>query len=131
LPLPPTCRSASIRSASLHGLHLLDLPHWCLENGAEGEWPQSGRSAVELQVGYLAGWSPADVLQLLLSNPNGPSPKEQEQTLLLELRTAKNAKQAAVALLNTIYSRQQADNPALQSAASDLVPKTLRAMRSL
>jgi hypothetical protein len=63
------------------------------------------------------------VLQLLLSNPNGPSPKEQEQTLLLELRTAKNAKQAAVALLNTIYSRQQADNPALQSAASDLVPK--------
>jgi len=60
------------------------------------------------------------VLQLLLSNPNRPSPKEQEQTLLLELRTAKNAKQAAVALLNTIYSRQQAD---LQAAASDLVPK--------
>jgi hypothetical protein len=108
LPLPPTCRSASIRSA-LHGLHLLDLPHWGLENGAEGEWLQRDRSA--------------DVLQLLLSNPNGPSPKDQEQTLLLELRTAKNAKQAAVALLNTIYSRQQADNPALQSAASDLVPK--------
>jgi hypothetical protein len=76
---------------------------------------------VELQVGYLA--APADVLQLLLSNPNRPSPKEQEQSLLLELSTAKNAKQAAVALLNTIYSRQQADNPALQSAASDLVPK--------
>ena len=57
---------------------------------------------------------------MLLSNPNRPSPKEQEQTLLLELRTAKNAKQAAVALLNTMYSRQQADNPALQSAASDL-----------
>ena len=111
MPLPPTCRSASIRSA-LHGLHLLDLPHWGLENGAEGEWPQRDRSAVELQVGYLA--ASADVLQLLLSNP----PKEQEQTLLLELRTAKNAK-AAVALLNTIYSRQQADNPALQSAASD------------
>jgi hypothetical protein len=120
LPLPPTCRSASIRSA-LHGLHLLDLPHWGLENGAEGEWPLRDRSAVELQVGYLA--APADVLQLLLSNPNRPSPKEQEQSLLLELSTAKNAKQAAVALLNTIYSRQQADNPALQSAASDLVPK--------
>jgi hypothetical protein len=119
LPLPPTCRSASIRSA-LHGLHLLDLPHWGLENGAEGEWPQRDRSAVELQVGYLA--APADVLQLLLSNPNGPSPKEQEQTLLLELRTAKNAKQAAVALLNAIY---RADNPALQSAASDLVRESL------
>jgi hypothetical protein len=63
------------------------------------------------------------VLQLLLSNPNRPSPKEQEQTLLLELSTAKNAKQAAVALLNTIYSRQQADNPALQWAASELVPR--------
>jgi hypothetical protein len=83
-----------------------------VENGAEGEWPQRDRSAVELH--------PADVLQLLLSNPNDPSPKEQEQALLLELRTAKNAKQAAVALLS---SRQQADNPALQSAASDLVPK--------
>ena len=120
MPLPPTCRSASIRSA-LHGLHLLDLPHWGLENGAEGEWLQRDRSAVELQVGYLA--APADVLQLLLSNPNRPSPKEQEQTLLLELSTAKNAKQPAVALLNTIYSRRQADNPALQSAASELVPR--------
>ena len=76
MPLPPTWRSASIRSATLHGLHLLEL----------------------------------------LSNPNGPSPKEQEQTLLLELRMAKNAKQVAMALLN---SRQQTDNPALQSTASD------------
>jgi hypothetical protein len=74
-------------------------------------------------VGYVA--APADVLQLPLSNPNRPAPKEQEQTLLLELSTAKNAKQAAVALLNTIYSRQQADNPALQSAASDLMRESL------
>jgi hypothetical protein len=101
LPLPPTCRSASIGAARSHPLHLLDLLHWGLENGAEGEW------------------LPADVLCLLLSNPNGPSPKEREQTLLLELRTAKNAKQAAVALLSTTYSRPQADNPALHSAASD------------
>jgi hypothetical protein len=77
---------------------------------------------VELPVGYLAGRSRADLLQWLLRKPNGPSAKEQEQTLLLELRTAKNAKQAAVALLSTIYNRQQADNPALQSAASDLLP---------
>src|SRR5205823_4294795 len=53
----------------------------------------------------------------LPSNPNGPAPKEQEQALLLELRKAKNAKRA-VALLGTIYSRQQADNPTLQPAAS-------------
>jgi hypothetical protein len=45
------------------------------------------------------------------------------QSLLLELSTAKNAKQPAVALLSTIYSRQQADNPALQWAASELVPR--------
>ena len=59
----PTCRSASIQSAPPHGLYLLDLVHWSLENGAQGEWPQRDRSVVELQVGYLAGWSPADVLQ--------------------------------------------------------------------
>jgi hypothetical protein len=63
-----------------------------------------------------------EVPQVLLSNPSGPLPKEQEQSLLLEMRTAKNAKQPAVALLSTIYSRQQADKPALQSAASDLLP---------
>jgi hypothetical protein len=97
LALPPTCRLASIRSALPLGLHLLDLAH-SLENGAEGDWPH----------------------QWLLSNPNAPSPKGQEKNLLLELRTAKNAKQAAVALLSTIYSRQQADNLTLQSAASDL-----------
>ena len=124
MPLPPTWRLASIRSAPPLGLHLLGLAHSGLENGAEGEWPQRDRSAVELQVGYLA--APADVLQLLLSNPNRPSPKEQEQTLLLELSTAKNAKQAAVALLNTIYSRQQADNPALQWATSERVPRHWR-----
>jgi hypothetical protein len=111
-----------MRSAPPHGLHLLDLAPWGLENGGEGEWPQRERPATKLlQVGYLAGWSPADVLQWLLSNPNGPSSKEQEQPLLLELRTAKNAKQAEVALLSTIYSRQQAGNPALQWAASELV----------
>ena len=64
-----------------------------------------------------------DVPQWLLSNPNGPLPKEQEQSLLLELSAAKNAKQPAVALVSTIYSRQQADNPALQWAASELVPR--------
>jgi hypothetical protein len=64
--------------------------------------------------GATGGW--------LLSKPNGPSPKEQEQTLLLELHTGKNAKQAAVAFLSTIYSHQQADNLALQSAASNLLP---------
>ena len=61
----------------------------------------------------------------LLSNPSGPLRKEQEQSLLLELRTAKTA----VAPLSTIYSRQQANKPALQSAASDLLQR-LELLRS-
>jgi hypothetical protein len=40
------------------------------------------------------------------------------------VRTAENAKLAAVALLSTIYSGQQADKPVLQSAASDLLQTT-------
>ena len=97
MPLLPTCRSASIRPAPPHGLHLLDMAPWGLENGAEDEWPPVDRTALELQVGYVAGWFPAQALQWLLSNPNSPSRKEQEQTLLLEVRIATNAKQAAVA----------------------------------
>ena len=54
----------------------------------------------------------------LLSNPNGPL--RQEQTLLQELRPKNNAKQAA-ALLSTMSSRQQANDPALRSAASDFL----------
>ena len=114
MPLPPTCQLTRARPAPPHGLHLLDLAHWGLKDGAEGEWPQSAPLAVKPQV---------EVLHCLLNNPNAPPPKEQEQTPPREVRTAKNAKLAAVALLSTIYS-QQADKPALQSAASDLLQTT-------
>ena len=72
--------------------------------------------------GLSGGMVPGGRAPVASPKPNGPSAKEQEKTLPLELRTAKNAKQAAVALLSTIYNRQQADNPTLQSAASDLLP---------
>ena len=75
MPLPPTWRLASIRSAPPLGLHLLDLAHSGLENGAEGEWPQRECSAVELQVGYLAGWFPADVLRWLREAGGGGAPE--------------------------------------------------------
>src|SRR5262245_31930227 len=57
-----------------------------------------------------------------------------EKNLLPELRTAKNAKPAAVALLSTTYSRQQADNPAARSrwrlsVASALPPPNSRLHR--
>jgi hypothetical protein len=61
-----------------------------------------------------------DVPQWLLSNPSGPLPKEQEQSLLLEKCTAKNAKQPAVALLSTIYSRQRKAAEAAVVAQFDL-----------
>ena len=68
------------------------------KTGVEVEGSQRHRWAVKLQV---------EVPQWLLSNPSGPLRKEQEQSLLPE----------------TIYSRQQADMPALQSAASDLLQR--------
>jgi hypothetical protein len=102
-------------------LHVLTLAHWGLENGARGEWPARDRWAVEEQVGQLLGWEPANALAWLLYNPNGPDdPKEQEQELLRDLETAESAKQAAARLLSAIYSRQQAELPALQPAASEL-----------
>jgi hypothetical protein len=97
-----------------HALYLLDLAYWGLENKVEGEWPDRHRPAVEQQVGLLFGWKPANVIGWLLSNPNGPDdPKEQEQDLLMALRGAKDASSAAAALLSTIYSRMQAQIPAL------------------
>jgi hypothetical protein len=60
-----------------------------------------------------------DVPQWLLSNPSRPLQKE-EQSLLREMRTAKNAKQPAVALLSAIYSRQRKAAEAAVVAQFDL-----------
>jgi hypothetical protein len=108
-------------SAPPHDLHLLSLAHWGLENGAEGEWPDRDRPAVESQLASLFGWKAENVLAWLLSNPNGPeSRSEQAQSLLQALKWADDPKSAAAVVLSEIYSRQQADNPALQPAASGL-----------
>jgi hypothetical protein len=102
-------------------LHLLTLALWGLENGAEGEWPARHRSAVEEQVGQLLGWKPTNALAWLLSNPDGPEDRdEQEENMLGDLRNANSPKQAAAFVLNAIYSRQQSVLPALQPAASGL-----------
>jgi hypothetical protein len=101
-----------------HYLHLLNLAWWGLENGAEGEWPEDDRPALEQQLGHLFGWKARDALAWLLSNPEGPSPGEQQQSLLQSLKAASSPKQAAALVLSEIYSRQQAENPALRPAAS-------------
>jgi hypothetical protein len=102
-------------------LHLLTLALWGLENGAEGEWPARHRPALEEQVGQLLGWQPKNALAWLLSNPNGPDDRdEQEENLLSDLQNANSPKQAAAFVLNAIYSRQQSVLPALQPAASEL-----------
>jgi hypothetical protein len=101
-------------------LHLLGLAYWGLENGAEGEWPARDRNAVELQIGLLLRWKPENVIDWLLSNPNGGDREEQESNLLSVLQRAKSPNQAAAFVLNAIYSRQQSVFPALQPAASEL-----------
>jgi hypothetical protein len=94
--------------AAPYGLHLLSLAHWGLENGVQGEWPDRDGSSVELQVGLLLGWEAQNVIDWLLSNPNGPDRSEQEANLLSCLENAESAKQAAAYVLSEIYYRQTA-----------------------
>jgi hypothetical protein len=103
-----------------HALYLLDLAHWGLEHGAEGDWPARDRWALEEQLGHLCAWKPVNVLKRLLSNPDGPDPEEQDSKLLAELRGASSPISAATSVLNQIYAVQRAENQALQPAASEL-----------
>lgn len=109
-----------IKELDPSGLHVLSLAYWGLENGVNGEWPSRDRHALEQQVHGLLGWKPANALAWLLSNPNGPDKQEQEASLARAIREADNPKSAAASVLGAIYSRQQAANPALQPAASEL-----------
>jgi hypothetical protein len=101
-------------------LHLLTLAFWGLENGVEGEWPERDLPALLEQVGLLFGWKPQNSLRWLLGSPEAGSRAEQAQSLLKLLHTTDSPKAAAGNVLNAIYSRQVADNPALQPAASEL-----------
>ena len=103
------------------GLHLLTLAQWGLEHNAPADCPPTFRPSLELQVGHLCGWPAEDVLQWLLSNPNSEdNPTEERRFLVLKLRQADNPKQAASALLNAIWSKQQSQNSSLRPAASEL-----------
>jgi len=101
-------------------LFLLSLASWGLDNGAEGDWPEKERHALQMQVDGLFGWKPENVMTWLLTNPNGPSKEEQSGSLLWALREASSPKNAAAVVLNVIWANQQAENPALQPAASEL-----------
>ena len=79
--------------------------------GALGPREQGGGRAVpEAPLGGEATGGRAAVAP---EQPERPIAEGAGESLLLELRTAKNAKQPAVALLSTMYSRLQADRPAL------------------
>lgn len=106
-------------SAPPDELHLLTLAMWGLDNGAEGDWPTRNRSALRSQTEALLGWPAEDALGWLFSNPEGPSPKEQEDDLLHDLHAAAGQKEAAAYVLNSIYSRQESQNSALQLAANE------------
>ena len=56
-----------------------------------------------------------------VTNPDGTDdPNKQKSDLLRALRGASGPESAAAVVLNAIYARQRADNPALQPAASEL-----------
>ena|SRR6266511_6471970 len=96
-------------------LHLLTLAQWGLDNGAQGDWPKKERDTLELQLGLLWGWKPENVMSWLFNNPDGPDdPQEQEESLLIWLKTASSPLRAAAGVLSEIWYRQQADCPALR-----------------
>jgi hypothetical protein len=98
-----------------YSLHLLTLAQWGLDDGAQGGWPAREKFALEEQLNLLFGWKPENVLAWLFNNPNGPDdPQEQEDSLLTWLKTASSPLSAAAGVLDDIWSRQQADCPALR-----------------
>lgn len=120
-PLNQTC-AALLRQAKQpllpHYLFSLQLADWGLQEDVSVECPSIDRPSLESQVDGLLGWKAENAQAWLLSNPNGPSPQEQERELVLSLDRASSPQVGASLLLGAIYSRQQADNPALQPAAS-------------
>lgn len=103
--------------APSHILHVLNLALWGLDDPTVRT---QNRSAIEQQVDLLLGWQPANVMAWLANHPEGPDKSEQEANLLNLLQRADNPQRAAELLLETIYSRQQSDNPALQPSSSEL-----------
>lgn len=105
-----------------HYLHLLNLAQYGLEmaRAASGDWPPAEKAALKQQLDSLFAWKAANALRWLLTNPNGPSRDEQTADLHRLIETAAKPQQAASHVLNAIWSRQQADNPALQPAQSEL-----------
>jgi len=63
------------------------------------------RAALREQVDGLFGWKAQNVLDWLVSNPNGPSKDEQRESLLTLLETADEPESAASHVLQTIWSR--------------------------
>lgn len=100
-------------------LHVLNLAAYGLEHRALGPWPNHHRTALEEQISHLGRWKAEDAMGWMLDNPEGPPPAEQEASLLQSLRQAASPIQASAVVLEQIYSRMQAQIPALRPAASD------------
>ena len=95
-------KEAKVQPDPYH-LHLLTLAQWGFENGAEGDWPEDLRDAVEIQLEDLAQWKSEHLMKWLFANDTDGSPYEQEQGLLHDLKTAKNPLDAAEFVLCTIW----------------------------
>jgi hypothetical protein len=104
-------------AAPEHHLHLLNLAQAGIEHfGTMIAGPQA--YTLTEQVNRLFGWKPQNVMDWLLTNPNGPDREDQEESLLLSLKMATSAEQASAAVLEAIWSRQGADSPSLQTSVS-------------
>ena len=96
-------------------LHLLTLAWWGWENGVRGDCPSDRTYALKMQVELLFGWKPENVMTWLFNHPDGPEdPLEQEESLLIWLKTASSPLSAVSGVLSEIWYRQQADCPTLR-----------------
>src|SRR5262245_57340379 len=82
-----------------HHLHVLNLEDWGLEHGAQGDWPERERHALQAQVEAMFAWAPENVRAFLLTNPEGPDRAEQFSNLTRALMKANNPQQAAAFVL--------------------------------
>ena len=100
-----------------HHLYVLTLAWFGLDNGAMGDWPPRERETLRMQLGYLFGMNPQQVMLWLVDNLDGPDAKEQTDSLLAWLKGAADPLQAAALVLNQIWAVQRSKHPILSTVS--------------
>ncbi len=109
------------QSPDPYSLYVLQLIAWGFESGIEIPGPLN-RYRWELHESlpqlYSLHLKPAQVMRWLVSNPNGPSAKEQRDTLLSLLEASDDPESAASDLLEWYADRKAASDPYYSLAES-------------